>query len=120
MWVIGPEPPHDPSCVFDCGDGLFWDFGSAPYLMGFAVAILVSALVAVLGVRVGRTALLISIASLTGWHIALVPAWSGNALSVDSEALITAAIAVIWFAWIGLNFWCFLGRAGQSFYAKRG
>jgi len=136
--AVGPKPspipplsPPDPHCAFDC-DGLpfwsVWDFGIAPYAVGVGIAQLTSALLAALGSRIGRNCLLASIVLFTIWVFAegvamirllgrlellsALRAWLFGFTVKDALGWLT------WFAWVGLNFWCFLGARARRFYAQ--
>ena len=130
-----PEAPPvvDPNCVFDCG-GYFvdpWEAGSAPYVMLFALAALVSAVAALFGSRVGRAALLVTAVAFTCfmfvWEVSGTVEMMLSASERDVGLL--GAISVWWTymwlpawfiitAWLALNFWCLLGAPAAAFYAK--
>jgi len=136
--AVGPKPqplptpsPPDPNCAFDC-DGLpffsIWDSGIAPYTIGIGVALLVSSLSAAVGIRIGQICLLVSIVLFTIWiplegiaiirllgHLELLGAFRAW---LSDFRVWDVLSSLAWFAWVGLNFFCFLGTRARQFYAN--
>jgi hypothetical protein len=83
----------------------------APYMVGSAVALIVSCIVAALGFRAGRIALLASILA----HTCM---WVSFQLSFSSWHLDDVLVWSVWLMWLVLNVWVFYSTPAQRFYAR--